>query len=132
VNTLQYFEICDRLPIAKEMLPLLEQYGLWYEIRETSLAGWQVYVPFMVNGRSHHFVNVSITAANILGAKYLRQRQDIVSLREALNILAELHTFYAKLETRVLIGDWRNNNEYDVLSKDLTDAELISLVLTRN
>jgi hypothetical protein len=132
VNTLQYFELCDRIQMAKDMLPLLEQCGLWYELRETSLSGWQVYVPFMVNGRSHHFVNVSITAPNILGAKFLKPISEPISLRISLNIIAELHLFYAKLETRVLIGDWRNNDEYEVLSKYLTDAEIVSIVLRRN
>jgi hypothetical protein len=130
MTQLKYFEPSTRIALADEMLPLLVNQGLWYELRETTSYGWQLYVPMLVNKHTHHFVNLRITQPSWLGAKCLVQFETIdLSLKEAILILQELQTVYTRLEARVLSGDWRNSDTYETISPECSDAELLQFIL---
>jgi hypothetical protein len=130
MTTLQYFEPSVRIAMADEMIPLLISQGLWYELRETSSRGWQLYIPILVNKHSHHFVNLNLAKPDWLGATPVGN-VDIfnMSLKQAILVLRELHVVYARLEARVLAGDWRNSDTYEIISQDCTEAELLQFVL---
>jgi hypothetical protein len=131
MTTLKYFEPSARTAMADEMIPLLSSQGLWYELRESKSHGWHLYVPILVNKHSHHFVNIQLAKPEWLGAIYtVNDNSFDISLKESILILQELQTVYARLETRVLTGDWRNSDTYEIISKDCSDADLIQFILT--
>jgi hypothetical protein len=132
MTTLKYFEVCNRSEMADEMIPLLSSQGLWYELRETSAAGWQLYIPILVNKSSSHFVNLKLAQPDWLGAVFTGPDPELqVTLKNAILILQEIQSFYARLETRVLAGDWRNSDTYETIPKDCTDADIIQFILSR-
>lgn len=132
----KYFELCEREEHYQLTLPLLVQYGCWYEMKEVDRYGWNVYAPYLhEKAKLPNMINACFMHSHIIGGKYTGSivpgKRFSYSFKDALHLLSELQQIYVKLETRIF-DDFDDKSNYEVLAKDHTDADLIQLILARS